>query len=183
VFYRTSSTGGEVIKSQDEPQQITLFSRAAYLTEKNQGYGRSAFNFQHSVRSDDKDWTRITRNYYSVLYGNISMNHDSDWFSVSSGGDEPSRIKDLGELRWSDAFYTPFLPANPRLYSGIRDPRRGESYESSSEERVTKVVVGHLYVVHIKNEVSDFYAMFRVDSLQPSDHCTISWKVVSSPEQ
>ena len=126
AFYCTSSTSGEVIKSQDEPQQVTLFSRAAYLTDKNQGYGRSAFNFQYSVRSDDEDWTRITRNYYNVLYGNISMNHGSDWFSVSSG-DEPSRIKDLGELRWSEVLYTPLLPANPRPYSGIRAPRRGGS--------------------------------------------------------
>jgi len=36
AFYCTSSTSGEVIKSQDEPQQVTLFSRAAYLTDKNQ---------------------------------------------------------------------------------------------------------------------------------------------------
>jgi hypothetical protein len=47
---------------------------------------------------------------------------------------------------------------------------------------VSRVVTGHMYLVHIKNRESNLYAMFRVEALEPSDHCTISWKIVPSPE-
>ena len=39
-----------------------------------------------------------------------------------------------------------------------------------------------MYIVHIKNWESDQYAMFRVEKLTPSDNCSVTWKVVSSPE-
>lgn len=161
------------------PQTITLYSR---ITHKDEGYGRSAFNFQHGVRSDVEGWEGITHNYAHLLYGSISVNRDTDWFSVSMGGEDPSQIKDLGELGWSDVYHTPFLPANPQLSSGIRFPGINESFESSSDGRVTQAVAGHLYVVHIKNRRSNLYAMFRVDALEQSDRCTISWKIVPSPE-
>jgi hypothetical protein len=170
---------GQRAELQTLPQTITLFSR---LTHKYEGYGRSGFNFQHGLRSDVENWETITHNYAHLLYGSISINRDTDWFSISMGGEDPSRIKDLGELEWSAVYYTPFLPANPPLSSGIRFPGTNESFESSSGGRVTQVLAGHMYVVHIKNRESDLYAMFRVDALERSDHCTISWKVVPSPE-
>jgi hypothetical protein len=162
-----------------EPQQVTLFSR---ITHKDGDYGRSAFSF-YGVRSDDQEWLQIARNRAHLMYGSISMNRDTDWFSVSMGGSEPSRIKDLGEMQWVDVVSAPFLPANPRSNGGVRAPGRGESFELSSDERVTKVVAGHMYVVHIKNNDEDFYAMFRVESLDPSDRCTISWRVMASPKR
>jgi hypothetical protein len=173
---------GKTVWPQSEPQQVTLFSRIKHM-DRDHSYGRSAFNFQHGLRSDDERWKPVTRNEYSILYGSIATNHDSDWFAVSMGCEERSRIKDLGAMTWSNVFDTPFLPAHARTEFGIRFPRRGESYESSSDERVTRVIAGHMYVVHIKKEESDFYAMFRVDSPELSDHCTISWKIVPSPEQ
>ena len=173
---------GKTVWLQSEPQQVTLFSRIKYM-DRNHSYGKAAFNFQHALRSDDERWKPLARNEYSILYGNISINHDSDWFDVSMGGEELSRIKDLGSMGWSDVVYTPFLPANPRIESGITFPRRGESFESTSDERVTRVVAGHMYVLRLKKGQSDVYVMFRVDSLEPSDHCTISWKLVPSPEQ
>jgi curved DNA-binding protein CbpA len=167
---------GQKADAKVEPQTFTLFSRIKY---KDQDYGRSAFNFQHGVRSDGENWSR--RFNGDLLYGNISICDDTDWFSVS-GGDDPSRIKDLGELGWSDIYYTPFLPANARMTSGIKFPGPGESFESSSDGQVSRVVTGHMYLVHIKNRESNLYAMFRVEALEPSDHCTISWKIVPSPE-
>ena len=165
------------MRFQSETQQVTLFSRATY---KDNGLGRSAFSFQYALRSDDEKWSRITRKECSLYYGSVSIDHDSDWFSVSMGGDNPSRIKDLGAMAWSEIVNTPFLPANPRPESGIRLPAWGES--TSSDESVTKVIVGHIYVVHIKKPEWDYYAMFTVDSLERNDHCTISWKRVPSPE-
>ena len=98
------------------------------------------------------------------------------------GGEDPSRIKDLGELEWANVHGTPFLPATPPLSTGIRIPGIGESFESSSDGRVTQAVAGHMYVVHIKNREADLYAIFWVDALERNDHCTISWKVMPSPE-
>ncbi len=44
-----------------------------------------------------------------------------------------------------------------------------------------KAMVGHLYVIHVVDEASDFYALFRVESLERGDHCTISWKLIPAP--
>jgi hypothetical protein len=163
-----------------EPQRVTLFSRITY---KNQDYGRSAFNFQHGLRSDHENWMPVARNNAHLMYGSISFDPATDWFSISGGGDDPSRIKDLGGLQWSEVYFTPILYANPRQSTGIRFPGLHESFEESSDGQVTKVVAGHMYLVRIKNRDADLYAMFRVEALEPNDHCTLSWRVVPSPEQ
>lgn len=163
---------------QSEPKTINLLARAS---QKERDYGQSAFSFRYGVRSDDDGWRRITGNRFDLLYGSITINHDSDWFEVSAG--DPSRIKDLGPLEWADAQETPILEVFPRASSAVRMPGHGESFEESSEGRVTKAVEGHMYVVHIKNDKTDHYAMFRVEAIEPSKSCTISWKLVPSPEK
>jgi hypothetical protein len=45
-----------------------------------------------------------------------------------------------------------------------------------------KVVIGHIYVVHVVDNVSDYYALFRVDDLQDMS-CSISWKLIPAPQQ
>lgn len=45
----------------------------------------------------------------------------------------------------------------------------------------TKVAAGHLYVIHVVDEASDFYVLFRVESLERGDNCTISWKLIPAP--
>jgi hypothetical protein len=163
-----------------EPRTATLFSRAKYK-DKFEGYGKSAFSFKHGVRSDVR--RHITGNNYELEYGNISWNGDSDWFAVTMVTDDCSRIKDLGELNWSDVFDVPYLPATVAPQKGIRMPAKTETYEESSNGQVTRVAVGHIYVVHSKDSESDFYTLFRVEKLAPSDEVTISWKAVPSPEQ
>ena len=175
-----SGTSVERKGQQTEPQRVTLFSRITY---KETDYGKSAFNFRYGLRSDHENWETMARNSAHLMYGSISFDPGTDWFSVSMGGDDPSRIKDLGELQWSEVYDIPMLLASPRQSTGIRFPGPRESFETSSDERVTKVVAGHMYLVRIKNREADLYAMFRVEALEPSDHCTISWKVVPSPEK
>lgn len=179
AFCNVSASGGSGVPP-PEPQQVTLFSRITY---KDQDYGRSAFNFQYGLRSDDENWVQVARNYAHLMYGSISFDPGTDWFSVSMGGDDPSRIKDLGGLQWSEAYFTPILYATPRQSTGIKFPGPRESFEESSDGQVTKVVAGHMYLVHVKNREADLYAMFRVETLEPNDHCTISWRVVPSPEE
>lgn len=158
--------------------EATLFSR---LGHHEDGYGRSAYNFYARARSDN--WPRSVKNRAHLLYGSISMNHDSDWFSVSMGGPNRTRIEDLGAKQWTEVSDTPYVTVAPRSSEGIRAPRPDESYEKSSEGRVTRVVLGHLYVIHIKYDNEDYYVMLRVDELVPSDRCTISWRVVPPPKR
>jgi hypothetical protein len=158
-----------------KPKTVTLFSRAKYRN-KFEGYGKSAFSFNHRVRSDVGQ--RITRNNYELMYGGINWNGDSDWFSVTMVTDDRSRIKDLGKLNWSDRFDVPFIPASDEPGKGIRFPSKTETFEQSSNGQVTRVVAGHIYVLHSKDTDSDFYTLFRVEKLVPGDKVTISWKVV-----
>src|SRR6266850_2858332 len=162
-----------------KPQQVTLFSR---ITQGGRDDPRSAFNF-YGVRGDDKQGLRVTHNSIHLLYGNISIDRDTDWFDLTTGGDDSSRIKDLGEMQWADVSDAPFLPANPRSSRGFRLPGKGMSFEQSSDGQITRAVAGHMYVVHIRNNGAEFYAMFRVDSLDPSKRCTISWRVMRSPKR
>jgi hypothetical protein len=46
---------------------------------------------------------------------------------------------------------------------------------------LAKVVLGHLYVIHVVKAQSDFYVLVHVDGLVPRDHCTISWKRIPPP--
>jgi len=160
-----------------EPNTVTLFSRSKYKDQFD-GYGKSAFSFKRGVR-DDND-REITRNNYELQYGNINLNGDSDWFTVTMTSDDRSRIKDLGVLQWSDIVEVPLLPASTEL-EGFRVPSKTETQDTSPN--VARVVAGHLYVVHSKDSDSDFYTLFRVDNLLPSDQVSISWKVVPSPEK
>lgn len=163
-----------------KPKTVTLYSRVKYK-ERFVGYGKAAFSFKHGVRSDVGH--EITGNNYELLYGNINLNRDSDWFTVTTVTDDCSRIKDLGELNWSDIFDVPYLLASVEPQKGIRMPSKTETFEESSNGRVTGVIAGHIYVVHSKDSDSDFYTLFRVDELVPNERVTISWKVVPSPEQ
>ena len=45
-----------------------------------------------------------------------------------------------------------------------------------------KVLLNHMYVVHVVDEVNDFYVLMRVEAVERGDSCTVSWRVVSSPE-
>lgn len=44
-----------------------------------------------------------------------------------------------------------------------------------------KAVVGHVYVIHVVDDVRDFYALFRVEALERGDNCTISWQLIQAP--
>ena len=157
---------------------VTLFSRAGH---HEADLGKSAYSFYALARSDN--FPSPMRHKANLYYGSYAFSDGSDWFSVSAGGPELTRIKDLGAKTWSDMVSTPFVPVTPHSTEGIRAANRGESFEESSEGRVTKVALGHVYVIHVKGDEEDYYVMLRVDDLAPSDRCTISWRVVPPPEQ
>ena len=43
-----------------------------------------------------------------------------------------------------------------------------------------KAIVGHVYVIHVVDDKSDFYAVFRVDALNEGA-CNLSWKLIPTP--
>ena len=158
--------------------KVTLFSRQGH---DKADYAKSAYNFYAMARADN--YPKTIGNRSNLFYGSFAVKGDSDWFSVSGGGAELTRIKDLGLKQWREMVATPFIAVPPHATQGIRVPKAGESYEQASEERVTKVALGHMYVIHIKGDKEDYYVMLRVDELVPSDNCTISWRVVPPPNQ
>lgn len=68
---------------------------------------------------------------------------------------------------------TLFAPAPPT-------PRRDN--KPKVDPAYTKAIVGHMYVARVVDEVSDYYALFRVDALGDGT-CTISWKLIPAPQK
>jgi hypothetical protein len=56
-----------------------------------------------------------------------------------------------------------------------------DSKGSKPAPLLAKVVLGHLYLIHVVKAQSDFYVLVHVDGLVPRDNCTISWKRIPSP--
>ena len=45
-----------------------------------------------------------------------------------------------------------------------------------------KAIVNHMYVIHLVDDVNDFYALVRVEAVKKGDQCTVSWRLVSAPD-
>ncbi len=141
------------------PQAVTLLARK--IVDGVDNYTQAAFSFKYGTNGDAA--LKLTRNNWDLLFGNSPS---LDTFDVTMVTDDCSRIKDLGELNWSDVFNVPVLHAYP-------EPTREPS---------VKAIVGHMYVVHTKDRDNDHYALFRVEALEPGKSVTISWKLIQSPE-
>lgn len=46
-----------------------------------------------------------------------------------------------------------------------------------------KAIPGHMYVIRVVDNDSDFYVLFRVEELVRGDKCTISWERIPPPEE
>lgn len=158
-------------------QTVTLFSQA-----KHKDHERSRFSFELGVRGDEEPPSR--RASYDLRYGGITDNSNNHWFDVAMGSGSRRQLKDLGEMKWSDVYNVPILFASPVPHSGCVSwtHKPGKVIEISPEGVNIRAVTGHMYVMHVKDDDSDFYVMFRVESLEPEGECTINWKRVPSPE-
>jgi len=143
----------------DAPRFVSLLKRVK--VGDNDNYTRAAFSFKYGLNGDAG--LQVTRNNWDVLFGNSPT---PDAFDVTMVTDDRSRIKDLGQLKWTDKFEIPTLPA----------------YGQPTREPSVKAVVGDMYLVHTKDRDEDHYALFRVESLVPGKEVTISWKLIPSPE-
>jgi hypothetical protein len=163
------------------PQTVTLYSPHDKATV-NSGYTRACFSFKlgTSKRSNSTDW--------ELGYGLLQIGNE-DWFSVSGIDGARSVIEDLGKLGWSDPFKVPVLEPLPELKEGekrqITVDASGDTHEAwkKSTKIFARAEVDHMYVVHVKDRQSDFYAMFHLEQLEQGKYCTISWKRVPTPEK
>jgi len=147
------------VKVQIEPRQVTLPARRT--TNGQDNYVDAAFSFEFGMNGVGS--LPLTRNDWDILFGNRP---DRDTFGVTMVVDDCSRIRDLGALNWGDSFQLPVIPA----------------YPVPTTEPDVDALVGHMYAVHTKDNDTDLYALFRVESLEPGKSVTISWKAVQRPE-
>lgn len=157
---------------------VRLYARA-YEAEcsKTDGYGRSAIDFRTGKRSD-ATYGEDESYDYDVIFGNTSLDFDSNYFLVEIAQDDASWIRDLGELQWSEVGGVPDLPASDHL-RGIRLGHDEGLIERDSEGDLAKARAGHVYALRVKDPRSDFVVVFRVDALEPNVRCDLSWRVVS----
>jgi len=150
---------------------------------------------------DPHDLPREPGNEWDLLYGALNYNGDRDWFQVNCDKQSRSRIRDLGELAWTDEIKVPVLPILPcpadQPCGRIRIPSRESEKNIHDEDvnpHVAKPVAGHMYVVHRHRErnrsesiitgvLLDYYALVRVEELKPNESCTITWKRISAPKK
>lgn len=144
-----------------------------------------------------------------LRYGALYAGDELDWFESSTAEGDRSVIRDLGLLDWTDDHKVFPVEPLPKLKAGeqrhisvdtsgadgadgadgdgvLRPKARPSRPKNDGKPKVdplfVKAVAGHLYVIHVVDDVRDFYALFRVEALERGDNCTISWQLIPSPE-
>ena len=171
------------LKAQQADNTINTPPTVTLLPQAKHGDAYAAtVNFALGVRGDSKD--PPTRNYYDLRYGGRSENGNMDWFDVPMGDDSRSQVRDLGESGWSDIHDVPILLASvtPHDSGMLEIYRAGKVVQRSPEGVLVKAVLGHMYLLHSKHDKVNLYVLFRVEEIKLSEECTISWKIVPSPE-
>ena len=159
-------------------QTATLLSHTRQKT-----YEKSVFNFEYGVGGDTELPNRLNR--YDIRYGGISENGDDRWLDIIHRRGARSVIKDIGEMSWAEVYHVPILFASPNPHTGelTHSYVGGRLQKIFPEEVIVKAIVGHMYVMHVKDQETDYYVMFRVEAIDPKGECRLSWKFVPSPER
>lgn len=167
----------------DDSQAVQVVTLLSNRTQKNQGNdeSRACFSFKRGARPAG------TGDQWDLGFGFMAIN-DEDWFILSQLRESRSVIRDLGELKWTDAYQVPSLKPLPALADGQqRQITVDASADTGRQWAATttifaKVIAGHLYALHIKDQESDFYVLFRVEQFERGGSCTFSWKPTPSPD-
>ena len=142
--------------------------QARRVLDGKDNYAEATFSFEKGVNGEANQ--KLTRNDWDLLFF-ASRKKDGyvvkNLFGVTMIADDCSRIKDLGELNWTDNFEISKLPA----------------YEKPTREAEVEAIAGHIYLVHTKDSETDLYALFRVEELKSGESATISWKLIPNPEK
>lgn len=164
-------------------QTVTLVPPLDHATRKYDA-GKSCFNFKLGQLKETA--LKETRsNDWHLGYGFLAIG-DEDWFILHSS--TRSVIEDLSDRNWDNLGTIPVLEPLPPF---PKDKPRQIVIDSSGDTHKTwakatkifaKAALGHMYVLHVKDDADDFYALFRVEELEQNKRCTISWRRIPSPE-
>jgi hypothetical protein len=158
---------------------VTLYPQLDGVTNAYKG-GRSCFNFQHGPVEEPASQA------WNLAYGLLRL-AEQDWFTLDPSRETRSVIRDLGARTWEDSIEIPVLKPRPVVSEGqphaivVEPPSNILDAWEKDEMIQAKVALGHMYLLHVKDESSDFYAMFRVERFKQNEYCTISWRLVPSP--
>jgi len=162
---------------------VTLVPPVNPVTKKY-SEGKSCFNFKLGLLKEtlpkgirkDAEW--------DLSYGFMSINYE-DWFILHYAS--RSVIQDLGERDWDHPGVVPVLEPLPPF---SKDKPREVTIDASADthakwaratHNMAKIVQGHMYALHVKNDIDDFYVMLLVDQLEQQKRCAISWRLVPAP--
>lgn len=179
-------------------QTVTLHPPQDEVTHKY-SEDKACFSFKYGQLKE------VTRRDWDFCYGFLSLG-EQDWFILHRFPGSRSVIKDLGKHKWEDSFTVPVLKPlpelSPRLHQRLKQsdsdivlegPPRNFVIDIDSSAGThkkwakttamfAKVASGHIYLVHVKDNKSDFYALFRVENFEQHKYCTISWRLAPAPK-
>ena len=154
--------GSGVLTSAQTPSEEIktgkLLKRAVENGVDNYVYATFSFKFG----GNGPEVQKLCRNNWDILFGNSVLD---DGIDVTMSGDDRGRIKDLGKYKWEHQFNVPRLSA----------------FEEPDRQEAVKAILGHIYLIHVRDRDNNHYALFRVDRLISGESVDISWKLISPP--
>jgi hypothetical protein len=156
--YNVMNSRGEIVRSSTPP--VTVASKPASTPTPS--------TLPDAVRPPDFTDASRARTFPTVTGGNPPNVHAGH--SLPSGARGLGQSSDNASGVGSGAIDFWPQPTSP-------PPLR----EAKGDVVSVKAVVGHMYVVHVVDGASDYYALLRVEAVERGDNCTITWKVVPAP--
>jgi len=166
-------------------QTVTLVPPMNPVTKKY-NEGKSCFSFKLGLLKEALPRDSKRDFQWDLGYGFLNI-AEEDWFTLHFAA--RSVIQDLGEGDWSHPRPVPALEPLPPF---PKDKTRQVTIDASGDthrkwakatHNMAKICLGHMYGLHIKNDVDDFYVLFRVDELEQKRRCAISWRYVPAPPE
>jgi hypothetical protein len=175
-----------VIPPRTFAQTVTLVPPEDPATKKYYE-GRSCYSFKYGALKESV-LKQTKTNDFDLAYGFMAIN-DEDWFKVKTFEEKRNVIQDLGEIDWNNLTTIPVLEPLPEVPEGghreITVDSSGDTHKAwaKSTKVFAKVFLNHVYEVHVKDKTADFYVLFKVVEFEQRRHCTITWRLVRSPEE
>jgi hypothetical protein len=80
----------------------------------------------------------------------------------------------------ADGIVRPAIPSPPPP-SALPPAQNKHDGTPKIDPAFVKAVAGHVYVIHVVDDENDFYALFRVETIERGDRCVVSWKLIEPP--
>jgi hypothetical protein len=77
------------------------------------------------------------------------------------------------------------LRPKKRTSADLKTPEKPKRPKHDGKPRIdpmfVNAIVGHMYVIHVVNDIDDFYVVFRVEEIERGSRCTVSWRFIQDP--